>query len=310
MTQCSRSQFVHRCLLVLACCMLANAKEAFAVEAGPRVVKRGLTAKFQFKHSRGDLRSVDDQSIDAPVLVRLEKSLSETNGDQPSSHDYTLWFFGAVAGDYELSDYVVGSDGLPLPEAEALSGLRVRVVSELPPSQGTSLYEIDDPALRLRGGYRAGLAALGLAWLSVPFIWAYFRWRNRPPVVIEEPIAVPTLADQIRPLVQRAYEGKLSVEEQSRMEFVLYRFWQQRVGLPESMMTALPVLRQHTEAGELLRTFEAWVHAPDNARPELDSETLDQLLLPYRDAEANEDALESVDDFGSGDRGALLESVS
>ncbi|MEM6472455.1 MAG: hypothetical protein AAF802_23035, partial [Planctomycetota bacterium] len=76
-------------------------------------------------------------------------------------------------------------------------------------------------------------------------------------------------------------------------ELVLYKFWQQRVGLPESVAIAIPVLRQHSEAGQLLRSFEAWVHAPENSRPELDAETLDDLLQPYRIAESTiEDPLE------------------
>ncbi|MEO1527222.1 MAG: hypothetical protein AAFX06_17415 [Planctomycetota bacterium] len=257
-----------------------------AEETSVRSVKRGLTTKFQFAHSSGELRALEDQSIDAPVLVRLERDVAFPTQDD-ASYQYTLWFFGAVAGDYDLADYVLQGNGLPLADSGELSGMTVRVVSELPPGQGTNLYEIEDPMLRLRGGYRAMMIALGLTWFSIPVIWAIQRARKRTEVIAEPVAAEPTLGDRMRPLVQRAYEGKLSVEEQSRLELVLYKFWQQRVGLPESIATAMPMLRQHSEAGQLLRSFEAWVHAPEPSRPELDAATLDGLLQPYQIAETN-----------------------
>lgn len=275
-----------------------------------RTVKRGLTAKFQFSHSSSTLRALADQSIDAPVLVRLEKefvSPQSSGGPNSANHRYTLWFFGAVTGDYNLADFVVQKDGSALTATEDLSSMNVTVVSELPPGHGTSLYEIEDPSLRIRGGYRATLFALGLLWFAVPIVWSIQRWRNQTAVVVEHLDPPPTLADRMRPLVQRAYAGTLSVEEQSRLELMLYKFWQRRVGLPDSISSALPVLRQHAEAGELLRIFEAWVHAPENSRPSFDSDTLDQLLVPYRTAEANELALQ---DARPRNHDALMESAS
>ena len=143
-----------------------------ADETPMRTVKRGLTTKFEFSHSSSELRAVEDQSIDAPVLVRLEREVAVPTQDKDERYQYTLWFFGAVAGDYDLADYVLQGNGLPLADAEQLASMSVRVVSELPPGQGTNLYEIDDPMLRLRGGYRAILIALGLTWFSIPVIWA------------------------------------------------------------------------------------------------------------------------------------------
>ena len=275
-----------------------------------RIVKRGLTAKFQFSHSSSTLRALADQSIDAPVLVRLEKELvsSQSSGNPTADgHRYTLWFFGVVVGDYKLADYVVQKNGSALMVAEALSSMTVTVVSELPPGHGTNLYEIEDPSLRIRGGYRATLAALALLWFSVPITWAIQRWRNQKPVEMERFDRPPSLADHMRPLVQGAYAGTLSVEEQSRLELMLYKFWQGRVGLPESMSSALPILRQHAEAGELLRTLEGWMHAPEGSRPGFDAETLDKLLLPYRAIEANRHALENAPPRS---HDALMEPVS
>ncbi|MEO1616574.1 MAG: hypothetical protein AAFV88_12030 [Planctomycetota bacterium] len=287
-----------------------------------RTVKRGLTAEFQFSHPIGTLQALGDQSIDAPALVRLEKliplekpsrlekpsnALDSQDQKDTKGHRYALWFFGAVVGDYRLADYVVQSDGSPLVDSGELSKLTVRVVSDLPPDRGTNLYEIEDPALRLRGGYRAMLVTFSLFWISVPLAWAIHRRLNRTTPVVELPIRKPTLADQIRPLVQRAYDGTLSVQEQSRLELSLYKFWQHRVGLPQSLSIAIPMLRQHPEAGELLRTYEACVHAPEDSRPELDTDVLDQLLAPYRTVEAT---AASMTDAPMGQHDIVMESAS
>lgn len=271
---------------MFACCFLlvqpVVTETAVAEETGrvAMTIKRGLTAKFEFTHPSESLRALPDQSIDAPILVRLERMTSPSPTSNPESR-YTLSFFGAVAGQYDLADWVVERDGSPLADRDSLPAMQVRIVSQLSPDHGTSLYEIDDPSLAASRGYRALLVAIACAWVVVPVVSGLTWWRSReqaPPA----PVAVqPTLADRLRPLVQRASEGDLSVDELSRLELMLYVFWQRRLGLSESLSEALPVMRRDAEAGGLLRTLEAWVHADAPTRPELTTSTLDALLAPY-----------------------------
>src|SRR6056297_774812 len=117
-------------------------------------VKRGLNAELAFSHPDPALRALPNQSRDAEVLVRLERSAGSTASDG-AGYDYRLSFFGAVAGEYNLSEWVVHRDGSPLAAEESLPPQWVRVVSELPPGQGTSLYEIADPTVWAPRGYRA-----------------------------------------------------------------------------------------------------------------------------------------------------------
>ena len=289
---------------------------AAAVDADPAddhvttlTVKRGLTGKLLFSHSSPTLRALPDQSLDAAVLVRLERSTTMPPGiDQDhhsdrqqaveQDHHYTLWFFGTIAGDYDLSQWVVQPDGSRLSPDDALPPMMVRVVSELPPGHGTSLYEIDDPVVRALGGYRAVLFSFALLWALVPVIWFVIRWFARRPLPTMPIVAAPTLSDRLRPLIQRARDGLLTVDDQSRLEMLLYVFWQRRLGLPDSMSEALPIMRRDADAGGLLRMLEAWIHADTPSRRSLDPTVIDAILAPYQTIEVNDISDTVTDDPG------------
>ncbi len=272
-------------------------------------VKRGLTGKLTFSHPSPTLRAVPDQSLDAAVLVRLERSAAIASTPDPGlpsnrqpsvdhDHHYTLWFFGTIAGDYDLSQWVVQPDGSRLSTDDALPPMIVRVVSELPPGHGTSLYEIDDPVVRIPGGYRAALVSFTLLWAVVPVIWLVIRWWTRRPMPATPIVLTPTLSDRLRPLVQRARDGLLTVDDQSRLEMLLYVFWQRRLGLPDSMADALPILRRDADAGGLLRTLESWIHADAPSRRSLDPSMIDALLAPYQAIEEIDSSVTVADDSG------------
>ena len=257
-------------------------------------VKRGLTAQLQFLHPDAFLQAVPDQTMDSEVLVRLERT-----GQAEGTFQYTLWFFGTVAGNYDLAKLIVTGDGLPLPDSQALPSMMAQIVSDLPSGRGTDLYEIKDPALRAPGGYRAILIALAVLWIAVPIVLGYLRWKAARPEPEQEVIPEPTLSDRLRPLVQQASEGRLSVEEQSRLELLIYVFWQRRLSLPDSMVDALPIMRRHGEAGGLLRSLEAWIHDESSSSQTLDSAKMEELLSPYQSSDVSETGDTSNDEISS-----------
>lgn len=266
-------------------------------------VKRGLTAQVQFSHPDASLQSIPDQSMDAEILVRLERM-----GRNQQGFAYTLWFFGTVAGEYDLSKFVVTGDGSALPASQALPPIIAKIVSDLPAGRGTNLYEIEDPALKAAGGYRATLITFAVLWLAVPIAWWYLRWNAVRPEPVREVISPPTLSDRLRPLVQQASEGRLSVEEQSRLELLIYMFWQRRLSLPESLVDALPVMRRHAEAGGLLRSLEAWIHGESSSKPNLNSAEMHELLAPYQSAAADEISLDNEGQRSNGSKADQLET--
>lgn len=239
------------------------------------VVKRGLTGEIHFHHPDIPVRADPDQDLSSPILVRVEPIAG------PEDTEYTVRFMGTRAGTYNLSDWLFGPDGRPAPGLEPLP---VQVISDLPEGQGTNLYEIADPPVSIRGGYRRLVRWLILGWILVP-VWALVRRCLRPRVVTEPPPLkpAPTLADQIRPLAVRAREHTLTVAEQGRLELLLYFFWRERLEPPgSSLPELLPRLRKHAEAGPLLTAVEQWLHQPGGDGGE--DPVLDRLLEPYRHA--------------------------
>src|SRR5437867_3237409 len=77
------------------------------------------------------------------------------------------------------------------------------------------------------------------------------------------PPSAPTLADRLRPLVEQAAAGTLTRDGQAQLERLLLNHWRQRLELTtDSFADAIRKLRQHNEAGALLRELENWLHRP------------------------------------------------
>ena len=96
------------------------------------------------------------------------------------------------------------------------------------------------------------------------------------PVVVVPP---PSFAERLRPLVEQAAAGKLTVEGQANLERLLMGYWRERLNVSDlGVAEALMKLKAHSEAGEILRAVERWLHRPGGAtRDEIAS-----VLEPYR----------------------------
>jgi hypothetical protein len=90
-----------------------------------------------------------------------------------------------------------------------------------------------------------------------------------------------TLAEQLRPLVERAQAGTLSTPERAELERMLLAFWGRRLGLTDvDPREAMAQMRQHPEAGRLIEQLELWLHRPGTA----DEVDVAALLAPYRES--------------------------
>jgi hypothetical protein len=193
---------------------------------------------------------------------------------------YDLEYTGLDPGEYDLSQWL-----RPLAGASegsvALPPIPVTILSLLPPGQVLPHPPVPagSPAL---GGYRMLLVGAGLLWVAG--LIAILRIGRRRALAAAESARPRTLAERLRPLVEHALAGRLSRVERARLELSLVAYWRGRLGLDAlDPPAALRALREHADAGPLLRSLEEWLHAPVPAH-EVD---LAALLAPYRDLPAD-----------------------
>lgn len=212
-------------------------------------------------------------TLKAPVALRIVKVWPHG-----TTFRYDLEWTGLEAGTYDLAKFLVRKDGSPSSDVPAIA---VEVTSALPAGMVEPSELQPTPAGSL-GGYRTLQIVAAIVWgiglLAILFVGRRFR---RPKVQI---VAVPTLADRLRPLVEAVATGKSDTAAQAELERLLVAFWRARLGLGEAKaVDAIMTIRRHDEAGGLLRQLEAWLHMPE---PPRDVDWA-KLLQPYRSVTAD-----------------------
>ena len=233
--------------------------------------KIGIEGHVSLELPRPDYRPLplDDRT---EMILRIGSVTTSTNGP----HRYELYYMGFETGEYSLADYLVLPDG-SRPDERADIPLQVRAT--LPEDHDGQLTSYIPRPFPFIGGYRMFLGALGLLWAGglAAFIVSYRKKRTAVAPIAGVP--EPSFAERLRPLVEAAACSGLSTEEQAQLERLLMGYWRDRLHLPESRMAdALARLKAHTQAGELLRALERWLHQ----RAGTSAEEINTLLEPYR----------------------------
>jgi hypothetical protein len=218
-------------------------------------------------------RPLDDRT---ELILRIESITTLTNGQ----HRYDFYYMGLEPGLYKLADYLIRPDGS---RPDELDDVRIQVRALLPDDHDGKLNAYLPRLFPFIGGYRVMLVVLAVVWAGGIAAFIIVSRKKRP---VEAPVMgppEPSLAERLRPLVEAAAMGELSVEGQATLERMLMGYWRERVSLPDVRMAeALMRLKAHTEAGELLRALERWLHRPGGvSRDEVAS-----LLQPYRNVPA------------------------
>jgi hypothetical protein len=229
----------------------------------------GMEGKVQtiIPGARLEAKPVDDK---APLIVRIASAEEATGGTR-----YDIRYIGLEPGSYDLKQYLLRADGsttVPIPS------IPVTIVGVLPENHKGQLADPGGSPLRFLGAYKWAIIAVGVLWLAslYPLIFAK---RKRAAVIVDTAPPPPTLADRLQPLVQQAAEGKLSTEGKGQLERLLLSHWRERLQLADTnMFEALARLRQHREAGALLRALEDWLHRP----PGTANVDVAAVLAPYR----------------------------
>ena len=219
-------------------------------------------------------RPLDDRT---ELILRIE-SVQPAGTNGPFRCDFH--YIGFEPGSYRLADFLTRPDGSRPAE---VGDARIEVRALLPEDHNGQLQPFAPGRFPFIGGYRVFLGFLGVLWLGG--LLAFVLVGRKKAVV--EPVA-PTapqvsLADRLRPLVEAAAEGRLSTEGRAQLERLLLAYWRERLGLPDLRMAeALQRLKQHADAGALLRALERWLHRPGGAT----QDEVMALLEPYRNVVA------------------------
>ncbi|MEM1442057.1 MAG: hypothetical protein AAGF67_06915 [Verrucomicrobiota bacterium] len=195
------------------------------------------------------------------------------------SFRYDFEFYGLEPGPYDLIDYLQ-------PEGEAepvdLPALLIEVKSTLPEEQilPNALEATSPPKL---GGYRMALLIGGILWLLV-MAWILFWKKSRnteEEVSVEKPLST---ADRLQPLLASAMTGTIEDEDRALLERLLLDHWRKKLELdPADPLEGMKAIRDHDEAGILVRRMEDWLHRPDQS---FSDDDITELLKPYQNDNA------------------------
>lgn len=232
----------------------------------------GLTGLIQDLLLPGsELQVKPDPEGRSPVVVRM--TAVRPHGTAGFRYDFS--WFAYEAGPHDLSQYLERVDGSP---RGALPAIGVEVVAVLPPGPPQTLPEFQAPLPKL-GGYRTALVVGGCLWLAgwvALFVWR--RPRSSTTAAVAPDATLP-LTDRLRVLLENARTGSLDADGRAQLERLVLGFWRERLHLTDlPVPEAVHRLRNHPEAGGLLREVESWLHSGKSTASE---SHMAALLLPY-----------------------------
>jgi len=212
------------------------------------------------------VRPVTDRG---PLIVRIVNTF-------PHGTDfrYDIEYYGLEPGTYDLSRFLERRDGTP---ATGLPAIEVTITTLLPPGQVQPNALTPDSVHGL-GGYQMWMITGAAVW-AVGLFCILFAGRARRTGIDSAPVEPESLASRLRPIVEQAIAGELPAAKLAELEMMLVAFWRKRLHHDQSEAAeVIPKLRNHPEAGPLLRQLEAWLHQPETGS-EVD---VPGLLAPYR----------------------------
>ena len=215
-----------------------------------------------------EVRPIDDRR--APIVVRIVEAFRHG-----SAFRYDIVYYGLEPGPFDLKKWLRRKDGS---STDDLPEIRVMIEPLLPPGQ-LEPHRLSLGSSPWLGGYRLLMVIGGLVWLGGRAAFALLG-RLKGVDSAAAPARGVTLADRLRPLVNSAVAGELSPGQHAELERLLIGYWRRRLKLEQEVPARLiGLLRNHDEAGPLLRRLEDWLHRPAGT-PGPES-TSPQLLEPY-----------------------------
>ena len=274
----------RRAILVLFTAILANqfgfsgneARSASLRSDGkqPITVPVGFPARINQIVLPGTELQTQIESRSQPVVVRIIESFQ--HGD---SFRYDLEYYGLEPGNFDLRKYLTRRDGST---TDDLPEIPVTVTANLPAGQ-VEPHELRSRRPSISSYYLATLVVASGVWLLGFFaILLLGRGRIRHVVATVRKL---TVADRLRPLVEKAVSGELDSQGRAELERVLVAFWRKKLRLDDLPPSQLfNRLNEHEPARQMLSQLEEWLHRPE-ANNQVD---VAALLAPYQSMAAEE----------------------
>ena len=206
----------------------------------------------------------------SPIVLRITNVFQHG-----SAYRYDMVYYGLEPGRFDLRDYLRRKDGS---STDDLPEIPVEVRPVLPPGQIEPNQLETQPAPRL-GGYRLTLAVGIVAWLACMLAILLVGRRKRR-THAEAGERALSLADRLRPMVEAAIAGHLTLAQRAELERMLLAYWRRRLDLDGMKPAeAIAKLRDHADAGQLLGALETWLHRPPGTVAKVD---VAEFLKPYQ----------------------------
>ena len=204
-----------------------------------------------------------------PLVVRILERYPHG-----SDFRYDIEYYGLEPGLFNLADYLICEDSQA---SEHLPEVLLKIVSTKKTNDFPVPEELPTKDATFWHAYQPMLIAAGILWVIGLFaILLVGRPRRTRAAEAARPRSV---ADRLRPLVQRAADGTLDDTGKAELERTLEAFWRQKLNLGSMSANDLrQTLRQHPEAQIMLDQFDAWLYRPG----ESNQVDLEQLLAPYQ----------------------------
>ncbi|MEM7456085.1 MAG: hypothetical protein AAF456_17180 [Planctomycetota bacterium] len=254
-------------LFVMMCAQTAFAQSSLESTPGfPKVIEAHVIVGTEVI-----ARPIEDR--DSEVQLRILETYAHG-----TDFRYDIEYTAYVPGEHDLAEYLKRKDGSDIP----IEPINVMIKTVLPDGQ-VEPNERPQKDAAFRSFYLATLVVGGAVWLLGLFAILFAgRGKTRHPSHEQKML---TVADRLRPMVEKAKAGDLSSHEQAELERLLTAFWRKKLRLSHLTADQLIVnLRQHEQAGPLLHQLELWLHAPAS-----DGEVnIAALMEPYKEMSGHE----------------------
>lgn len=259
-------------LAVIAMLMLSG--------ADPRSTHVGVPTKIeQLVVPGSELEAKPSEDRKAPVVLRI------VNVDKHgTAHRYDLVYYTLDPGTFDLRDYLRRKDGTPLGDVPEI---KVTATTMLPPGQVLP-HELAAKPPGMFAWYWLAVIAAGVLWV-LGFFAILFVGRKKKHEEAANINLRGTLADRLRPLIERGLAGQLDLAQRADLERSLLAYWTKKLKLGDlKPAERFAKLRDHADAGPLLNQLEAWLHKPGTQA----GVDVTALLRPYQNLPA--DVLDSA----------------